>query len=455
MTSTSASPATAGPATPPAPGRRGGVSRITRYWVAMAFMAPAVFFLAVWMLYPTVYTIARSFFADSGRFDEFVGFDNYQRLFTDDVILTAIKNNALWVAVIPAAVTAFGLLFAVMTERVRWSVAFKFVVFLPLAVSLFAVGVIWRIMYEKDPEQGAVNAAITSVRGIVAEDGVLPDARPSSDAAEGTARGGIRATATVAPGAEPALLGLTAIAPREVPEGAQQAVVPEPLQGGITGVVWRDFKPGGGTPGEVETEELGIPGVTVELRPAAGGGAVASTETEADGTFRFEGVEGGDYAVAIGPKTFAEPFGGVSWLGPRLITPAIMIAYIWATAGFAMVIIAAGLSAIPRDVLEAARTDGASELQVFRRVTVPLLAPVLTVVFVTQIIGVLKIFDLVLAIAPGSSRDDATVIAFEMWRKAFSGQNQFGLGAAISTVMLLLFVPFIILRFRTFRREAH
>jgi alpha-glucoside transport system permease protein len=105
-------------------------------------------------------------------------------------------------------------------------------------------------------------------------------------------------------------------------------------------------------------------------------------------------------------------------------------------------------------VLEAARTDGASELQVFRRVTVPLLAPVLTVVFVTQIISVLKIFDLVLAVAPGSSRDDATVIAFEMWRKAFSGQNQFGLGAAISTFLLLLFVPFIIFRFRSFRREA-
>jgi alpha-glucoside transport system permease protein len=144
----------------------------------------------------------------------------------------------------------------------------------------------------------------------------------------------------------------------------------------------------------------------------------------------------------------------VNWLGGSLITPAIMIAYIWATAGFAMVIIAAGLSAIPRDVLEAARTDGASEWQVFRRVTVPLLAPVLTVVFVTQIISVLKIFDLILSIAPGSSRDEATVIAFEMWRKAFSGQNQFGLGAAISTFLLLLFIPFIILRFRSFRREA-
>jgi alpha-glucoside transport system permease protein len=454
MTSTSASPATAGPATPAGPGREGRGSRLRRHWIALTFLAPAIFFLSVWMVYPTIYTIARSFFADRGQFDTFVGLQNYERLFTDDVILTAIKNNALWVAFIPATVTAFGLLFAVMTERVRWSVAFKFVVFLPLAVSLFAVGVIWRIMYEKDPNQGAMNAAIASVRGVVADDGVLPTARPSSDAAEGTARGGIRLAEPRSPGGDPALLGLTAVSPRDMPEDAQQAVVPEPLQGGIVGVVWRDFSPGGGTPGEVEDKELGIPGVTVELRESQGGSAVVSTETGADGVFRFEGVEDGDYTVAIGSKTFAAPFGGVSWLGPSLITPAIMIAYICATAGFAMVIIAAGLSAIPRDVLEAARTDGATEFQVFRRVTVPLLAPVLTVVFVTQIIGVLKIFDLVLAVAPGSSRDEATVIAFEMWRKAFSGQNQFGLGAAISTFLLLLFVPFIILRFRTFRREA-
>ncbi len=144
----------------------------------------------------------------------------------------------------------------------------------------------------------------------------------------------------------------------------------------------------------------------------------------------------------------------MNWLGAGLITPAIMFAYIWVTAGFAMVIIGAGLAAIPRDTLEAARTDGATELQVFRRITVPLLAPVLTVVFVTQIIGVLKIFDLVLAIAPGSSQDDAATLAFVMWQRSFSGQNAFGLGAAISTFLLLLFIPFLIINIRRFRAEA-
>ena len=86
-----------------------------------------------------------------------------------------------------------------------------------------------------------------------------------------------------------------------------------------------------------------------------------------------------------------------------------------------MVVIAAGLASMPRDVLEAARTDGATELQVFRRVTVPLLAPVLSVVFVTMIINVLKVFDIVIALAPESTQPNATVIALAMWRTAFSG----------------------------------
>ena len=425
----------------------------TRAWqdiaVPLGFLAPAAFFLGVWLVYPTIRTVIRSLFSDRGN--EFVGFENYQRLFQDDIILTAIKNNALWVLIIPAAVTAVGLVFAVLVERVWWATAFKIAVFIPLAVSLFAVGVIWRIMYQQDPERGAINAAAAGVRGVIASDGALSTARPSSDDLEGSPAQGIVLKETVTPG-DTAVLGLTAIPADEVPEEAPDAVRPEPLSGGISGVVWRDFKPGGGTPGEIESGEIGLGGVTVELRNA-GGDRVASTTTEDTGAFRFEAVEQGEYRVAVSSGTFAEPFEGYNWLGEKLITPAIMFTYIWVTAGFAMVIIGAGLAAIPRDVLEAARTDGASEWQVFKRVTVPLLAPVLTVVFVTQIIGVLKIFDLVLAIAPGSSRNDATTLAFEMWRKAFSGQNQFGLGAAISTFLLALFIPFLIINIRRFRTE--
>jgi alpha-glucoside transport system permease protein len=184
------------------------------------------------------------------------------------------------------------------------------------------------------------------------------------------------------------------------------------------------------------------------------GGAVASESTEADGTFAFQEVEPGSYNVAVSGSTFAAPFDGYSWLGPSLITPSIMIAYIWVWAGFSMVVIAAGLSAIPRDLLEAARTDGATEWQVFRRVTVPLLAPVLTVVFITMLIYVLKVFDIVIAVAPGSVQDEANVIALAMWRTSFAGVRDFGLGSAIAVFLFLLVIPVLALNIRRFRREV-
>jgi alpha-glucoside transport system permease protein len=117
-----------------------------------------------------------------------------------------------------------------------------------------------------------------------------------------------------------------------------------------------------------------------------------------------------------------------------------------------MVVIGAGLAALPRDVLEAARTDGASEWQTFRRVTVPLLAPVLSVVFITMIINVLKVFDIVLALAPESTQQNANVIALAMWRTAFP-ENNFGLGSAIAVFLFLLVIPVLALNIRRFRRE--
>jgi len=74
------------------------------------FLAPAVILLAVWILYPLVYTIWRSFYDRSGN--NFIWFDNYQSLFSTDTTRTAIKNNAIWVAVVPALVTAIGLVTA-------------------------------------------------------------------------------------------------------------------------------------------------------------------------------------------------------------------------------------------------------------------------------------------------------------------------------------------------------
>src|SRR5436189_378615 len=140
----------------PTPEREPGEWR--RYAVAAGFLAPAVVALGVWIVYPAVYTVIRSLFDRSGS--HFIWIDNYKTLFSTGVIRTAIKNNAIWVAVVPALVTAIGLMFAVLTERVSWSLAFKTAVFMPLAVSAFAAGITWRLVYLKDPDQGALNAGI-------------------------------------------------------------------------------------------------------------------------------------------------------------------------------------------------------------------------------------------------------------------------------------------------------
>jgi alpha-glucoside transport system permease protein len=415
-----------------------------------AFLGPAALFLIVWIVYPTISTIIRSFFDQEGS--NFVGLDNYKELFTSQTLQTAIRNNAIWVAVVPALVTAVGLLFAVLTERVRWSVAFKTAVFMPMAISLFAAGVIWHIMYFKDPGLGAINAGIGRVHDAVKPPGVLSDALPSTPALTGSTSSGLTLARPV-PAGGVARMGLVGIPPGGMPSGARQAVVPKGTAGTVSGVVWRDFRPGGGVPGRVEAGELGIPGVNVSVKDSSGK-SVGSATTAANGTFSVSGLSPGLYRTGISAKTFAQPFQGVDWLGPTLINAAVMSAYIWVWAGFAMVVIAAGLSALPRDVLEAARTDGATEWQVFRRVTVPLLAPVLTVVVITMVINVLKVFDIVLSVAPASTQDDANVIALALWRTAFSGVNDFGLGSAIATFLFLLVVPVLLLNIRRFRREA-
>jgi alpha-glucoside transport system permease protein len=290
-------------------------------------------------------------------------------------------------------------------------------------------------MDDQDPSRGTVNAAIKVVHDAFSTSGVLQSGQPSSPLLKGSLSSGFVLNRDVRPG-QTALLGLTAIPPDGVPKGAKQAATPPAKPGAITGTVWRDF----------------MPGVTVALRDP-GGGTVGTTKTGPDGGFVFAGVKPGSYRVAIAKQTFAKPYGGTAWLGSKLITPAVMIAYIWVWAGFAMVIIAAGLSSMSREVLEAARMDGASEWQVFRLVTVPMLAPVLSVVFITMIINVLKVFDIVLAVAPGSSQDDANVIALAMWRTSFGGVNDFGLGSAIAVLLFILVIPALALNVRRFRRE--
>ncbi|ETK33812.1 ABC transporter permease [Microbispora sp. ATCC PTA-5024] len=439
-----AAPATAAvPAEGAAPPRLGPSPRL-----AVMFLLPAVLLLAAWMIYPLIYSLVRSLFDASGS--RFVGLGNYGSIFTDSSTLTTIRNNVIWVVVAPVVVTALGLIFAVLTERIRWATAFKLVLFMPMAVSLLAAGVIFRLVYEQDPDKGVANAIITTVHDTFSSSTGYPGARPrENDQAPATVQGGAVVAKQQAQPGHPVLIPLVGLSQDLVKDAAPAKAAPAD---GIGGTVWLDVvRGGGGTLNQVDPQEKGLAGITVEA--VSGSTVKATTETADDGTFRFSGLPAGSYVIRLPQSNFTAPFNGVTWLGPALITPAIIGAYIWVWAGFAMVLIAAGLSAIPRDALEAARIDGATEWQVFRRITVPLLAPVLLVVFVTMVINVLKVFDLVFIIAPGSVQPQANVIALEMWRVSFGGGGNQGLGSALSIFLLLLVVPFMIFNIRRFRRD--
>jgi alpha-glucoside transport system permease protein len=418
--------------------------------LSAGFLLPALVLLGLLVVYPICYTLWRSFYDADGS--GFVGADNYVTMFTDSATFTAIKNNVIWVVVAPALITALGLVFAVVTERVRWAVAFKLVVFMPMAISMVAAGVIFTLVYDHDPNQGVLNAVVVGVHDSFSEPSAYPGAHPRDGGPLKSVRGGaFETTGQVQPG-QSVLLPLVAVPPeKQAKLGRAGAAAARP--GTITGTVWLDFAPGGkGAPNQIDATEKALPKLRVE---AVSGGKVAARATSgADGTFAFKALPAGSYTVRLAASNFAAPYGGVTWLGPSLVTPAIIVAYIWMWAGFAMVLIGAGLAAIPRDALEAARVDGATEWQVFRRVTIPLLAPVLLVVLVTLVINVLKIFDLVYIIAPGSSQQDANVLALQMYLKSFTGGNSDqGLGSAIAIVLFLLVLPAMIFNIRRFRQE--
>ena len=411
------------------------------------FLGPALLALAALVVYPIVYTIWLSLHSADGA--QFVGLDNYLTMFTAPDTRRAITNNAIWVVVAPSVVTILGLILAVLTERVRLATAFKTILFMPMAISFLAAGVTFRMVYDESPDRGAANAFAVAVHDMFKSPSQYHGVSARDETALVARDGGLQTSASVTATA-PALLPLVGLPEDRMPEGAAAASAGDTGQG-LRGVVWLDFtRGGGGAAGVIDDGERGLPGMAVEaLRDGA---VVGKTTTTADGRFSFPDLTGDGYQLRLAASNFTEPFEGVTWLGPSLVTPSIMGAYIWIWAGFAMVLIAAGLAALPRDALEAARMDGASEWQVFRLVTVPLVRPVLTVVLVTLVINVLKVFDLILVIAPESSQDDANVVALEMYRVSFGGGLDFGLGSALGVLLFLLVLPAMLFRIRSMRK---
>lgn len=147
-------------------------------------------------------------------------------------------------------------------------------------------------------------------------------------------------------------------------------------------------------------------------------------------------------------------FDPVALLGnPDAVNWALIVVGIWGSVGFATVILSAAIKGISSEVLEAARVDGANERQIFWRIIVPMVSLPISVVAVTLVVNVIKLFDLIYVMTRGGPGTASRVIAFSMYQEAFP-QGQFGYGAAIAIVMVILLIPVMIYNVRRFRAEA-
>jgi alpha-glucoside transport system permease protein len=290
-------------------------------WQGLMFILPAVLILGALVVYPLIFTIVYSFGNTNAKLEvtRWVGFDNYKTLFTADKEFLnldvfppsgALINNLKWLVLYTSLSLLLGLLIAILAARVRYESILKAIVFIPMAISATAVAIIWRFVYEPDPNLGVLNAAITGL--------------------------------------------------------------------------------------------------------------------------------GGDPIAFIGRAD--------------TVNYALIFAYVWASTGFAMVVLSAALKGISEEVIEAARTDGASEWDIFRRIQLPLLSLPISVVTVWLLINVIKVFDIIYVLTGGGPGGSSEVIAFSMVDETFTN-GEGGYGAAIAVVMLLLIIPIMAFNIRRFRSE--
>jgi len=129
----------------------------------------------------------------------------------------------------------------------------------------------------------------------------------------------------------------------------------------------------------------------------------------------------------------------------------LIVIMVWLQVGFAMVLFSAAIKGIPAELTEAARVDGATERQVFARVTVPMIRGTIITVSTTVIILTLKIFDVVIVMTGGQF--GTGVIGTEFYRQYFTNRN-FGIGSALAVILLIAVIPVMIYNLRRFRSQA-
>lgn len=128
----------------------------------------------------------------------------------------------------------------------------------------------------------------------------------------------------------------------------------------------------------------------------------------------------------------------------------LMMVVIWLQAGFAMILLSSAIKGVPEETIEAARIDGANEFQIFRQVVIPQIRGTMITVYITVLIVVLKIFDIIYVTTNG--RDGTNVIANLFFQEIFQTGNN-GIASAIVVVLLIAITPVLIYQVRHFRRE--
>lgn len=141
-----------------------GVSRRLRPWL---WVGPALVLLAVYLVYPSIQTIIYSFQGPVSK--NWVGLANYVYAFTNSAMLSALRNNLIWLIIMPAITLLLALVIAVLSDRVWYENVVKAVVFIPMAISYVAAGIIWKLIYDYQPpgqaQTGVANAIYTALGG--------------------------------------------------------------------------------------------------------------------------------------------------------------------------------------------------------------------------------------------------------------------------------------------------
>jgi len=162
-----------------------------------------------------------------------------------------------------------------------------------------------------------------------------------------------------------------------------------------------------------------------------------------------------DYQLGIGNKLI-EMIGldRIAFLADsKWVIPTIALINVWRHVGYTALLIFAGLQTIPETVYEAGRIDGAGEIAMFRRITLPLLRPIMALVLIITVVGSFQVFDTVAVTTRGGPVDSSRVLQYYIYDMAF-GRFQFGYASAMSVALLIVLVVITFVQYRLTRAES-